>query len=66
MLRAMWPPRIMPKESALEKYEVPGSSVTVSLPALMRSASSSPSQGYGPTPSMPFSDWKITGTSSGT
>src|SRR5205807_1031284 len=41
--RSMWPPRIMPKESALEKYEVVGNSLTVCLPALMRSASSSPS-----------------------
>ena len=32
-----------------------GSSVTVCLPALIRSASSSPSNGNGPMPSMPFS-----------
>ena len=44
----MWPPRIMPKLSAEEKYEVMGSAVTVCLPALMRSGSSSPSQGKGP------------------
>ena len=34
----MWPPRIMAKLSALEKRAEPGSMVTVSLPALMRSA----------------------------
>ena len=34
--------------------------MTVSLPALTRSASSSPSSGNGPTPSMPFSDCRIT------
>ena len=33
----------------------PGSTVTVSLPALMRSGSTSSSVGYGPTPRMPFS-----------
>ena len=41
----MWPPRIMAKESAEEKYEAPGLIVTVSLPALMRSASTSASAG---------------------
>ena len=51
----MWPPRIIAKESALEKKLVVGSSVTVCLPALIRSASSSPSYGKGPMPSMPFS-----------
>ena len=44
----MCPPRIMPNESALEKYAVPGISLTVSLPALMRSASSSPFDREGP------------------
>ena len=44
----------------------PGSSVTVSFPALMRSGSSSPSKGYGPTPSMPFSECSTTGIPSGT
>ena len=33
----MWPPRIMANDSALEKYALPGNSVTVSLPALIRS-----------------------------
>src|SRR3954452_13024486 len=32
----------------------------ICLPALMRSGSSSPSSGKGPTPSIPFSDWRIT------
>ena len=56
----MWPPRIIPKESADEKYEAPGRIVTVSFPALMRSGSTSSSVGYGPSPRMPFSDWRIT------
>ena len=37
----MWPPRIIAKLSALEKMAEPVSIVTVSLPALMRSASMS-------------------------
>ena len=65
-LRSIWPPRIMAKESALEKYEVPGISVTVSLPALMRSASTSFSRGYGPTPNMPFSLCRTTSMPGGT
>src|SRR5262245_59326193 len=52
---SMWPPRIMPKLVAESKYAAPGSTVTVSLPALIRSGSCSPSHGYGPTPRMPFS-----------
>ena len=40
---SMCPPRIMPKLSAEEKYELIGNAVTVCLPALMRSGSSSPS-----------------------
>ena len=39
----MCPPRTMANEAALSKNEVVGSLVTVCLPALMRSASSSPS-----------------------
>ena len=38
--RSMCPPRIMPNESAESKNDAPGSTVTVSLPALIRSASS--------------------------
>ena len=56
----MWPPRIMANESALEKKLVVGNWVTVCLPALMRSGSSSPSNGNGPIPSMPFSLWSCT------
>ena len=44
----MWPPRIIANDSADEKNAEPGSSVTVCLPALMRSGSSSPSYGNGP------------------
>jgi len=46
-------------ESALLKYEVPGCSVTVSLPALIKSGSTSDSSGYGPTPSIPFSECSV-------
>ena len=42
---SMWPPRIMPKDSAESKKEAPGRTVTVSLPALMRSGSTSSSVG---------------------
>ena len=47
---------------ALDPNDVhtPGISLIVSFPALMRSGSSSPSYGYGPTPSIPFSDCSIT------
>ena len=41
-------PLIIAKESSLEKNEAPGRTVTVSLPALIRSASSSPFLGNGP------------------
>ena len=43
----------------------PGVSVTVSLPALMRSGSTSSSRGYGPTPSMPFSECSVMCTPGG-
>jgi hypothetical protein len=33
----MWPPRIIAKDSALSKKDAPGTAVTVSLPALIRS-----------------------------
>ena len=62
----MCPPRIMPNESDESKNDAPGSTVTVSLPALIRSASSSPSYGYGPMPRMPFSLCSVTVTSGGT
>ena len=38
----------MANDSSLPKYALPGSTVTVSLPALIRSASNSASVGYGP------------------
>ena len=42
---SMCPPRIIPKDSAESKYAAPGRTVTVSLPALIRSASTSSSRG---------------------
>ena len=39
------PPRIIPNDVAESKNDAPRRSVTVSLPALIRSASSSPSTG---------------------
>ena len=42
---SMWPPRIIPNDSAESKYAAPGLTVTVSLPALMRSASTASSAG---------------------
>ena len=60
------PPRIIPKLVAESKYAAPGSTVTVSLPALMRSGSTASSVGYGPTPRMPFSDCSRIVTPSGT
>ena len=50
-----WPPRIIANESAWWKYAAPGSSVTGSFPALVRSGSSSPDFAAGPMLSMPFS-----------
>jgi hypothetical protein len=41
----MWPPRTIANESALLKNAAPGMTVTVSLPALIRSASTSASVG---------------------
>ena len=62
----MCPPRIMAKLSALEKKLAPLTAVTVCLPALMRSASTSASLGKGPMPSRPFSDWSHTVMPAGT
>lgn len=45
---SMCPPRIMAKDSAESKVEPPGTMVTVSLPALMMSASIVSSVGYAP------------------
>ena len=66
MARSMCPPRIIAKDSADVKNDAPGTTVTVSFPALMRSGSSSPSSGYGPTPRIPFSDWSTTSIPGGT
>ncbi len=66
MARSTWPPRIIANDSAEEKKAAPGRTVTVSFPALMRSASSSPSTGYGPTPRIPFSDCRTTSMPDGT
>ena len=63
--RLMCPPRIMAKLSALEKKLAPGSAVTVCLPALIRSESSSSSVGKGPMPSRPFSLCSMTFTPCG-
>src|SRR5690625_5568266 len=56
MAKLILPARIMAKESADEKNEEPGRVVTVCLPALIKSASTSSSRGKGPMPSSPFSD----------
>jgi hypothetical protein len=49
----------MPKEVDDEKIADPGMAVTVSLPALIMSGSTSASCGYGPMPSNPFSDCSL-------
>ena len=54
--RMSYCPRIMANEVAESKKEAPGTVVMVCFPALIRSASSSPSKGKGPIPKMPFSD----------
>ncbi len=56
----------MAKLSWLPKIDEPAIVVTVCLPALIRSASTSSSVGNGPMPSMPFSDCSQTSMSSGT
>jgi hypothetical protein len=61
----MWPPRIIANESADEKNDAPALIVTSSLPALIRSGSTSASVGYGPMPRIPFSDWSTTSISGG-
>ena len=38
---SMWPPRIIAKRVAESKKDAPGTAVTVCLPALIRSASTS-------------------------
>ena len=64
--RSTCPPRIIAKLSADEKKDEVGSAVTVCLPALIRSGSTSPALGNGPMPSIPFSDCSVTRTSAGT
>src|ERR1700741_3140239 len=54
------PPRMIPNEDDEQKNAAPGNVVTVSLPALIRSASRFSRRGYGPTPRMPFSECKTT------
>ncbi|MCY1304386.1 hypothetical protein D9M70_541360 [compost metagenome] len=65
-VRSTWPPRIIAKDSAEEKMEAPLTAVTVCLPALIMSASTSSSVGKAPMPSRPFSDCSITCMPSGT
>ncbi|MCY1563313.1 hypothetical protein D9M68_1008630 [compost metagenome] len=65
-VRSTWPPRIMAKDSAEEKIDAPLTAVTVCLPALIMSASTSSSVGKAPIPSRPFSDCSITCMPSGT
>ena len=62
---SMCPPRIIANDSAESKKEAPGSTVTVSLPALIRSGSTASSAGYGPVPRMPFSLSRTTSTPGG-
>jgi hypothetical protein len=59
-VRSTFPARIIPKLMALSKKAEPGTVVIVCLPALIRSGSSSPSNGKGPMPNKPFSLCKIT------
>ena len=66
MARLILPPRIIAKESALAKIDEPGRVVTVCLPALIRSGSTSSSVGKGPIPSRPFSLCSQTSMPSGT
>jgi len=57
-------PRMMPKDSEELKVDAPTAQVIVSLPALIKSASSSCwSAGYLPIPMMPFSLWNHTSAS---
>lgn len=46
--------RIMPKDSEELKKLAPGTTVMVSLPALISSGSTSSSVGYGPTPRLTY------------
>src|SRR5450631_626067 len=57
------PERIIPKLAAESKKLAPDTTVTVSLPALIRSGSWCPSKGYRPVPRMPFSDCRTSSMS---
>lgn len=57
MVISRCPPLIIPNDSDDEKKDDPGNVVIVYLPALIKSASSVPCSGYGPTPNTPFSAW---------
>lgn len=59
MVMSRCPPLIIAKDSDDEKKDPPGSTVIVSLPAFIKSASSWPRLGYGPTPMTPFSAWTL-------
>ena len=52
-LKSICPPRIIANESALEKYDVPGISLTVSFPALIRSGVFHPIDRIRPDPQHP-------------
>jgi len=56
---------MIPNEDDEQKNAAPGKVVTVSLPALIRSASRSSRRGYGPTPRIPFSECRTTVMSAG-
>lgn len=63
------PPLMMANDSEDEKKDPPGKTVIVYLPAFIKSASSCPRLGYGPTPITPFSActfiWMLGGRQAG-
>ena len=65
MVTSTWPPRIRPKEVAESKNMAPGMTSTYLLPALDTFRSLVSGVEAAPMPMMPFSDWKMTLTSSG-
>ena len=65
IVRSTFWARIIPKLMALSKIEEPSRNVTVCFPALIKSASSSPSKGKGPIPKIPFSLCNSTSIPSG-
>ena len=60
IIRSTCWPRIIPKLKPESKKLAPGKVVMVCFPALIKSASSSPSNGNGPMPKTPFSLWNST------